>query len=63
MDNATNLRTNGMLFSQIQQLQGIAWRGRRDSNLFPPSNISYLTTKPMRTFAYKWIICVQIVYK
>ena len=26
----------------------------------PPSNISYLTSKPVRTIAYKWLICVQI---
>ena len=29
----------------------------------PPSNISYLTSKPVRTIAYKWLICVQIEYK
>ena len=64
MDNLrTNLRTNGGLISQSQQPQGIAWRGRRDLNPLLPSNISDLTPKPVRTIAYKWLICVQFAYK
>ena len=29
----------------------------------PPSNISDLSPKPVRTFAYKWFNCVQNAYK
>ena len=32
-----NLRTNGVLFPQSQQPQGIVWRGRRDLNPRPPA--------------------------
>ena len=53
------MQTNGGLISQSQQLQGIAWRGRRDLNLRLPSNISNLTPKTMQTNADKALECRQ----
>ena len=49
----TNLRTNGVLLSQTKLLLRIAWRGRRDLNPRLLSNISNLTSIPVRTIAYK----------
>ena len=64
MDNLrTNLRTNGGLTSQSLANAGLAWCEKGDSNPLLPSNISDLTPKPVRTIAYKWLICVQFAYK
>ena len=43
------MQTKGVLLSQTQQQQGIAWRGRRDLNPRLPSNISDLTPKTTQT--------------
>ena len=44
-------------------INGFAWRGRRDLNPTPPSNISILAPKIMHTNAYEALDCIRNAYE